>query len=354
MTDNIYNYVYDHAILNKLSVPVKYQGCLYDSTSSIHTYKSAYVSLTYTCNLHGICGYCYSYDQQSANIMDISNFSTIIKYISLISDCREVSFVGGEPTLINNLPDYFDICNKFGLKAILYTNACCSPNLMKNVLKKQNLEEVSVHFIPDIFYHVRHVSEFDDTFDIINHYPGAKSIIFVIDKKWDTKHFNILFDLATKYHYALRWIFATPTSRLTPSMSLADMQYITHTALQPFLIKCLNNNVQTAPDLTIPLCVFDENFLIEYSEKLNLIKLCSPFIYFKPDLRMQYCTSLNDIVRPAPQSGNDIRDFIIRNRCMCNNIKKIPSFSECVDCLLWENKICQGGCLTYKLFRGTT
>ncbi len=347
-----YDYIHKHEIVDELTVPMQYQIPKDISSPKIHTYKSAYISLTYACNMHGVCGYCYSYDQKSFNTMTINEFSTILKYLVSISDCQEISFVGGEPTTVNSLPEYFDVCNEYGLKAILYTNACCSPIMMQKLLNKKNLSEISVHFIPEIFYSSQNQENFHETLKIINNYSGEKSIIFVIDEHWKNQYYDDLFSLALKYHYSLRWIFATPTSRITPSLSLSQMRYITHTSLQPFLLKCLNNNIHTYPDLTIPLCVFDEKFLLEYNEKLHLIKLCSPFIYFKPDSRMQYCTSLNDIVRPLPQSENDVKDFINRNRCLCNNIKKIPSFPECTECKLWKKQICQGGCLTYKLFRG--
>lgn len=347
-----YDYIKNSTLLNKLSVPVEYNENNEDTITNIHTYKGAYVSLTYTCNLHGICDYCYAYDQKNKDTMSLADFTTIIKYIKKISNTREISFVGGEPTLVRNLPEYFDICAEFGLNAVLYTNACCSPNMIQCILKKQNLSEISVHFIPDVFFACKNYEEYYKAFELINHYSGIKSIIFVIDEKWNVRYLDELFDIAKKYHYNLRWIFATPTSRLTQSLTLEQMREITHSSLQPFLLKCLKNNIKTVPDLTIPLCIFDEDFLIKYSKPLHLIKLCIPFVYFKPDMRMQYCTSLNDIVRSAPESETDIGEFIIRNRCMCNNLKKIPSFSECTDCLLWKNNICQGGCLTYKLFRG--
>ncbi|TFF86142.1 MAG: radical SAM protein [Promethearchaeota archaeon] len=94
------------------------------------------LALTYRCNNE--CVFCYA--NSSPNIKnDELDKEQIIKIISIIGNDAKVpsiSFTGGEPTVVKNLPEYIKFARKLGMRVNLITNGrhCSNINYAKKLV----------------------------------------------------------------------------------------------------------------------------------------------------------------------------------------------------------------------------
>jgi radical SAM protein with 4Fe4S-binding SPASM domain len=120
--------------------------------------------------------------------------------------------------------------------------------------------------------------------------------------------------------------------------------------LQKFLLTCLEKNIQTAPDVAVPLCAFDEDFLKQYDSHFKIIRKCRPFVYIRADLSTQYCTAISKFTTPIVNNTDEVRNAIYSYREQDLRLKQQLSFPECVPCPDSLKQFCQGGCQTYKVY----
>jgi radical SAM protein with 4Fe4S-binding SPASM domain len=109
--------------------------------------------------------------------------------------------------------------------------------------------------------------------------------------------------------------------------------------------------VKTSPDLPVPLCIFEPDFLERYAEKLALIRRCQPFAHFHVDGRVSYCTAMPVYTAPRPTSSAELASVIEEHRAQDTKLKQRTSFPECVTCEMHLKQKCQGGCMTYKVYQ---
>src|SRR5262249_54560856 len=98
--------------------------------------------------------------------------------------------------------------------------------------------------------------------------------------------------IAQQHGLELTWVFAAPTSgKNTPFVGLTTMRKA-GPRVQDFLREAASKGVTISPDLPPPLCIFDKDFLEEQKDRMGLVRRCRPFVYFKPDLTVQFCTAM--------------------------------------------------------------
>lgn len=312
----------------------------------VPTYKGAYISITNQCNTD-VCGYCYARPESKKPPMTLEKFQTALDWLGAISDFPEVYFVGGEPSIHPKLILFLDELLKRGWSSTLYTNGAFGHARCEELSSHASLRRVAFHF-ENLFF--EKFSGFQANFLYNLQVMGSRkecSLLLVInDSNFDYK---TPLDLAAKYNLSLTWVFAAPTSAGTPYMTLESMRK-TGPRLQEFLIEAARLNIKTAPDLPVPLCVFEESFLQSYTDSLHLKRKCRPFVYLKSDLSVQFCTALPVFSSPPPSDARGLLNIVQNNREKDLELKKKPSFQECVTCAHHIEGTCQGGCMTYKVY----
>jgi radical SAM protein with 4Fe4S-binding SPASM domain len=158
-----------------------------------------------------------------------------------------------------------------------------------------------------------------------------------------------LVELAALYDASLTWIFASPTSGNTPYLGLSEMRAL-GPSVQRMLLRASELGVKCSPDLPIALCIFDPEFLKENAENFALIKQCQPFAYFHVDGKVSYCTAMPIYTSGPPSTSDELANIIKQHRQSDATLKQKPSFPDCVTCEQHLVHICQGGCMTYKVY----
>ncbi|WP_172383170.1 radical SAM protein [Streptomyces sp. MNP-20] len=314
----------------------------------VHTYKGAYVSITSLCNTD-ICTYCYARDQKTEHhTMPLTLFSEVLDMLQDVSDFPEVYLVGGEPTIVPDLPGYIGEIERRGWSTTVYTNGGFNAKRRDVLLASPAVTRMSFHYDELLFDRYawlrprwrENLAAMAETCET--------SVIGVIDGP--DFPFTELVDLAAEYGASFTWIFSTPTSGGTPFLGLHEMREL-GPAVQRMLLHAEERGVQTSPDLPVPLCIFEPDFLRRYAEKFALVRRCKPFAYFHVDGRVSYCTAMPVFTAPRPQSGAELATVIEAHRAQDTKLKQRPSFPECVTCEMHLKQKCQGGCMTYKVYQ---
>lgn len=314
----------------------------------VHTYKGAYVSVTSLCNTD-VCTYCYARDQKTEqHTMPLEQFREVLDMLTDISDFPEVYLVGGEPTIIPNLTGYLGEIERRGWTTVVYTNGGFNEKRRDVMLNSPAVTRMSFHYDELLFEKFSWLRKrWEDNLTTMSQKCDT-SIIGVIDGP--DFPFTELVDLAADHGSSFTWIFSTPTSGGTPFLGLHQMREL-GPAVQEMLLHAEARGVQTSPDLPVPLCIFDRDFLQEYAEKFALVRRCKPFAYFHVDGRVSYCTAMPIFTAPRPTSSNELADVIEQHRAKDAELKQRPSFPECVTCEMHLKQKCQGGCMTYKVYQ---
>jgi len=314
----------------------------------VHTYKGAYVSITSLCNTD-VCTYCYARDQKTEHhTMPLPLFSEVLDMLQDISDFPEVYLVGGEPTIVPELPGYLGEIEKRGWSTTIYTNGGFNAKRQKMLLDSPAVTRMSFHYDELLFERFSWLrSRWEENLAAMSERCDV-SVIGVIEGP--DFPFEELVDLAARYGASFTWIFSTPTSGGTPFLGLHQMREL-GPAVQNMLEHADELGVRTSPDLPIPLCIFEPEFLERYAEKFALVRRCQPFAFFHVDGRVSYCTAMPVYTAPRPHSSAELASVIEEHREKDKMLKHRPSFPECVTCEMHLKQKCQGGCMTYKIYQ---
>lgn len=326
-----------------VKVDKKYQ-CPADEEGGIFTYKGAYISISYACNTD-ICSYCYARAQRVNRTMTVDSFRNVLRWMKEISNCTGINLVGGEPTIIPSLDEYLDTASMEGFDVTIYTNGRFEASRAVELSGHPAVTEVIFHYEPLFFENYPdHREQLVRNLRILS--QKNLGIIYCITSS-DFEYKECL-ALAREFHAQLRWIFATPTSGGTPFMTLEEMKGA-GARLQEFLLHCRSEGVKTVPDLSVPICVFDRDFLETNAEDLGLVKLCYPFVSIEPDLSTRFCTSVSETRCDCISDSESLRRAILESRSARKRLNRRLAFRECKECPE-HNVSCQGGCLTYKVY----
>ncbi len=319
-------------------------------TGRVKTYKGAYIAITSLCNTD-VCTYCYARDQKtSTHTMPIEHFREILDMLADISDFPEVYLVGGEPTALPNFDEYLTEIAARGWTTVVYTNGGFNAKRRSEILASPAVKRVAFHYDELLFEKFTWLRpRWEDNMRALRDHCEV-SIVGVVDGP--DFPMNDMVDLAADFGASYTWIFATPTSGGTPFLGLHPMREL-GPAVQEMLLRAMDRGVKTSPDLPVPLCVFEPEFLTEHAERFALIRRCQPFAYFNVDGRVSYCTAMPVHTAARPETSDELAEIIERHRHEDRMLKQQPSFPECVTCPFHLKQTCQGGCMTYKVYGDT-
>lgn len=279
--------------------------------------------------------------------MTLENFEKILDWLKEISDVRQVQFVGGEPTTLLNLDKFLDSAKMKGFEVIIYTNGAFNEKIRLVLSEHLAVKSVIFHYGPLHFRKIKgHQKRFIENIGHLSKYKYIE-LIYAIDRV-DFEYQEIL-EIAKKFGAPIRWIFTAPTSGKTHYIGKAELRECGR-KIEEFLLKARDIGVKTKIDITVPLCLFSSEFFIKYKKELSLYKRCIPFVYIKPDLSTQFCTAMPRFSNPPTKSAEELREVIKEYRKKRKILEHIPSFEDCKECDLWQT-FCQGGCLTYKIYK---
>lgn len=309
------------------------------------------------CNLN--CKYCFAGVNKNHN--DISD-ENMFKYISFLkrSNHRSLRILGGEPTINPSFARYVQTANSddFFQEVMIFTNGyALTPQLIDEIFSHKLAFLINLNKKEDIGEH-KYNKTIENITYLVNKYrennmePKVLFGINIYEKDFDYKY--IVEETKRLELKTIRYSITVPKKAGKQIEISYYSDYIPQ--LKKFLRECYDNKITTALDCNnIPKCLFTKEELIE-------LQLCGHDLCYKNGCNMPLDVNLNlEVTRCFPffdkfrVNLNDYKDMKELTSYFYNNIDYFkyeqPTFKECNDCSMFKNKMCQAGCMAYKLGR---
>ena len=310
------------------------------------------------CNLN--CKYCFAgLNEKKINISD-ENMQSFIEFLKR-SNMRSLRVLGGEPTLHPNFIKYIQTAtmDRFFEEILVFTNGYnLNKEMVDNIISPKIGFLINFNKIDDIGekkYNaiVENVTYLTRKYRQLNLPVKVTLGINIYEPDFDYKYIiNMTKQLNLK---SIRYSITVPTKTGENITLDYYKQYIPK--IMEFLECCYQNKIVTNLDCNnIPKCLFTKDELITLVTRGHNMcnkNFCSMPLDVRPNLDVTRCFPFFDTWKlniKDYDNVNQIKEFF-GERIDKYRFEK-PTFKECETCKLFENKLCQCGCLTYKFKKG--
>lgn len=311
------------------------------------TRRQIIIFITGLCNLN--CSYCFS-SNINRKEMDFNLLNDIVKWC-VKNNVKVVSLCGGEPLMYRHFDDMLKLFRENGIKTYFASNFTVDLSKFKNydsmVVKKMYAHITKTILdtpkLKDVF--IKNVMfAFDNNVDVemrVNIYD---------DNKDATIWMNLAEELnINKVDVALTF----PTNDKNNDFVGLDRMSEYNATLKDYLALAKEKNIALRFAKPMPLCLLDgaiaRQLLKEHPETTYCSIHKNDYTYnltITNDGYFNHCVGLTKQKLPftPDMSWADVVKF-------CSEIKKVidkPLMDRCKSCYLFDTKICQGSCLSYK------
>lgn len=306
------------------------------------------IFITGKCNLN--CPYCFSAELQPQE-MSLTDFDEILQWAKY-NQVTKISLCGGEPTIHSHFDKILQLIEKYGFKTYFASNFifdCTSlENFNTNVIDKiyihltdQTLENQHLmdQLLKNIEYAKKARIELMCRTNIANENPPVAAWFQFLE---DTKIRNLNIALTFPTHKANNQFVDIHSFK----------QY--HSIVEQIINKAIKKRVNVAFAKPIPLCIFDEAMIRYLLALKNFQPLCN---IYEENCARNLCITLKKEFHAClgvTSSSLKFRENMewqeVENFC-ANIIRPLlskPLWTKCNDCFLFDRKLCQGACLSYK------
>ncbi len=305
-----------------------------------------HVVITYNCNLN--CSYCYAkglkYEQ-----MDINSFNKALDWFEK-QGIRNISLIGGEPTLHPDFEEMLDIIERRNFRTVLFTNGLMSAKVADKINPKIVSSIIMNYNVPES-YSEKQKELLDENIKVLRKKISRVTLSFNIDS--DKTPYKYLVDACLKYNISrIRFSIATPN--ICYSNKYFDLNSIKN--MIPNLLKFVKlarkNNIKLVLARPLPLCVFDrkeKEFLKKNNLLMSTCAISKGVFVINPDLSVFPCTTLQ-IKGPHISTLKNRFELIKYYAKTIDDLKwNHYIFPECKMCIYRLRKKCSAVCLSYKL-----
>lgn len=264
---------------------------------SLNIYKQRMVKLDILlcnyCNLNcSACMFGTNTKELPRLVYDLEQFKKDINYLSKFKDIiKEIQFLGGEPTLVQDILEYIKITNKAlpTTKIRIITNGL---KLIKDVNLLKGLKDLKVHLV-------------------LSHYPETTMAINVLEQK--LKLFNIAYHFLIGEHSpVLKNVWSAPLTSTTP-INTSKLEEIKFNCKYGCLLIWNGYFMACAIQFSIPMRnkLFGTNYNEEKGILIESIKTEEDLIEMQgskyiPDI-CKYCQPGTNIIKWIPHTINKIK-----------------------------------------------
>jgi len=306
------------------------------------------IFVTGICNLH--CSYCFSnnLDHHSISAEDLRRiFAWATK-----NGCTMITPCGGEPLLYPHINLFLDLVAKYGLTTYFATNATIP--LLR--FKKEQLDVIDLlimHITKSLWRNPEYMRIFCENIELAQQQgidiiarcnitsPGLDIMPwFELIDRYQLKRMNIALAIPSSLH----------NNRFVSTKYFTDYVPVIRQCIE----RCQVRGINLSFAKPIPPCAFDEAtaaWLLHYD---NFAPMCNIYedhgtrnICLSPDLKFSPCLGV-------PTPSIDFNEQLTWNdliNTMGNEVAgalQKPLFERCQGCFLFDRKLCQGTCLSYK------
>jgi MoaA/NifB/PqqE/SkfB family radical SAM enzyme len=302
------------------------------------------------CNLS--CPYCFSY-KMPAMEMKLSDFESVLKWAKQ-NRIERVSFCGGEPTMHSRFDDMLGLCRQYGMNTYFASNFTRDCSHFRNFSGKL-IDMIFVHLTPQTL-------EKPELMRIMH-----ENIALAKKKKINLILRTNVSDASPEVDSWLKLCTETGLKELSVALAIpADEgknRFIAPDTFQNYasmlkslIIKAESQKIGIIFAKPLPLCIFDEETANSLLSKGNFPRCnldehnCTNNLSVKPDLSLNPCLGLtsHSLQFNENLSWNEVESFCLGE---VKSLLSKPLFERCADCFLYDRKLCQGACLSYKIER---
>ena len=320
------------------------------------------ILITTRCNKK--CVYCFAKEKvdigyKSTNVVDkeisLENLDIIISFLKK-SNCRKFALIGGEPTLHSKFKEIINRLYAHDFMIHLFSNATWKASYNKFF---ESIELNRLTFLLNI-----NPPEYTDAneWNIINNnlkaLEGRDRVTLGLNIFEPEFKYRYLIDLARKYKFKfIRWSLTNPIigKKGNHFVPLKDAPLYSDRIVK-FSDECAKNNIETASDCSIPLCMFSERQIgrLMLNKTLNLLNnICigGP-IDIGPDLNIWKCFAFSELNNlRLTDFDNLMQIHTYYRRAFDKYIKELLPTDKCYNCRLLKNNLCAGGCMAHTVIK---
>lgn len=303
--------------------------------------------ITGFCNLN--CPYCFS-ENISRREMDFKKLEEIINWCC-VNDIRNISLCGGEPLMYSHFDEMLKLFRENRIKTYFASNLTCDVSklcnfdsgVISNIYAHITKATIDNQKFKGIFFkNVNNaIKKGIEVLLRVNIYDGNKDA-----KQWIklAKELNI-----SKLNIALTF----PTKEKSNNFVEIDDISTYGNIIRDFYEMAKNENITLDIAKPLPLCCFDDNLagiLLKECPRSTYCSIhendCTYNVTITNDGYFNQCIGLTKKKMPFSKtmSWKEVVAF-------CSDIKNLinkPLSEKCLKCYLFDAKICQGSCLSYK------
>lgn len=302
--------------------------------------------ITGLCNLN--CPYCFS-ENISRREMDFKKLEEIVGWCCN-NDIRNISLCGGEPLMYSHFDKMLNLFCKDGIKIYFASNMtwevsddCFNGDVISKIYAHITKTTLDNQKLKEIFF--KNVSSAKkkgiEVLLRVNIYDGNKDAKRWIDiaKELNINKLNIALTFPTK-------------ERNNNFVDIGDISAYSDTLIN-FYELAKNENITLDIAKPLPLCCFDDDIARILLKECPGSTYCSIFendctynVTITNDGYFNQCLGLTKKKMPFSKtmSWDEVVEF-------CSDVKELinkPLMNKCSGCYLFDAKICQGSCLSYK------
>lgn len=305
----------------------------------------ANISITLECNMN--CPHCFA----KATQVETKNMSREVFLESLDflerSGIKQVRLLGGEPTLHPDFDWFLAQILARKLPLFLFSNGFMPKATLKS-LEKFTPENLSILInanpLEQSFSHINKKLE-----EVFRRFNRSVKLGYTIRAK--NPNLDFLTSLIEKYSLkkSIRLGLANPCLNSENDFLPAKDYKAIGNSIYEFYLKIKNKHIQIDFDCGFVACMFPEDFLIVYLEKIT--NSCGAIPDILPDGSVISCYPLASFHRLKLIPESTAKELNERLDGAAEMYRNIGIFPECSTCQFKASNLCSGGCLTLAMKR---
>jgi radical SAM protein with 4Fe4S-binding SPASM domain len=311
----------------------------------------ANIAITSLCNLN--CQYCFTQEafkgkENNSCHMSVDDFKLSLAILKR-SKKRQVSVLGGEPTLHPRFTEFINLILESELEAKVFTNGIMSEKIRRFLAE---LPESKITIIVNI-------NNLKDDLDAL---PESLTKTLNALKQKVIPGFNIyskdlqlfpLLDFIDSYDLQkkIRLGLAHPCTGFKNKYLPLKHYFLVGTKILEFAQRASNQNVKLILDCGFVPCMFGSSSFREYGIDREIGLRCDPIPDILPDGTVISCYPLFGYDNKNIRATEDISLLRENMRESHKVLEDLGIFKTCSVCYYRRKEMCNGGCSAHKLLR---
>ena len=313
--------------------------------------KQLMIFITGNCNLS--CTYCFSKDLQPKE-MPVNDFEIILQWAKA-NNIKKLSLCGGEPLIYSQFDRLLALINKYDFTVYFASNMTVDCSKFEH-FHKNSIEKIFIHLTDHTFENQQLKNQLFANIEYAEKQEielAFRGNIYDENPKWEE-----WLQMMKNYQISALNI------ALTFPIKTGGNQFVSHDDFSTFapviveiIKKAEENNISLSFAKPIPLCIFDDDMGRFIQARQNFQPLCNVYeqqytrnICINNEMQFNPCLGITSETLPFTQQTvwEDIELFCSKT---IKPLLSKPLYEKCNGCFLFDRKLCQGACLSYKIER---